>query len=129
MFVSLHRYLVVDTLMDFQRLIHPHLLHAGYAGLFHNVVAHKVEVFKTIEGDHFTMEDILIRPDVVFENCLTKAREGNPYYQDNLISLLAENEGFKRFLQPSDEQWMHQRMLEQEKETEERKANPDDLPF
>ena len=45
---------------------------------------------EAIEGDHFTMEDILIRPDVVFENCLTKARVGTPYYQDYLISLLAE---------------------------------------
>ena len=75
------------------------------------------------------MEDILIRPDVVFENCLTKARVGTPYYQDYLISLLAENEGFNRFLQPSDEQWMHQRMMEQEKEADERKAEQDDLPF
>ncbi len=84
---------------------------------------------EAIEGDHFTMEDILIRPDVVFENCLTKARVGTPYYQDYLISLLAENEDFKRFLQPSDERWVHQRMLEQEKEAEERKAEQDDLPF
>jgi hypothetical protein len=82
-----------------------------------------------MDGGHFTMEDILIRPDVVFEKYLTMAREGTPYCQDNLISLLAENEGFNRFLQPSDEQWMHQRMMEQEKEAEERKANQDDLPF
>ena len=84
---------------------------------------------EAIEGDHFTMEDILIRPDVVFENCLTRARKGTPYYQDHLISLLAENEDFKRFLQPSDERWVHQRMLEQEKEADERKAEQDDLPF
>ena len=84
---------------------------------------------EAIEGDHFTMEDILIRPDVVFENCLTRAREGTPYYQDHLISLLAENEDFKRFLQPSDERWVHQRMLEQEKEADERKAEQDDLQF
>ena len=84
---------------------------------------------EAIEGDHFTMEDILIRPDVVFENCLTKARVGTPYYQDYLISLLTENEDFKRFLQPSDERWVHQRMLEQEKEADERKAEQDDLPF
>ena len=82
---------------------------------------------EAIEGDHFTMEDILIRPDVVFENCLTKARVGTPYYQDYLISLLAENEDFKRFLQPSDERWVHQRMLEQENEAKERKAEQDDL--
>ena len=75
------------------------------------------------------MEDILIRPDVVFENCLTKARVGTPYYQDYLISLLAANADFKRFFQTSDERWVHQRMLEQEKEADERKAEQDDLPF
>jgi hypothetical protein len=84
---------------------------------------------ETMDGGHFTMEDILIRPDVVFEKYLTMAREGTPYCQDNLISLLAENEGFNRFLQPSDERWVHQRMLEQEKEADERKAEQDDLPF
>ena len=85
---------------------------------------------ETIDGDNFTVEDILIRPDVVFEYYLAKAREGNQYYQDDLISLLAENEGFKRRLQPSDEQWMQQRMMEQEKEAEERKARQTDaFPF
>ena len=87
------------------------------------------EDIETMDGGHFTIEDILIRPDVVFENYLTMAREGASYCQDNLISLLAENERFKRFLQPSDEQWMHQRMMEQEKEAEERKANQEDFPF
>ena len=75
------------------------------------------------------MEDILIRPDVVFEKYLTMAREGSHYCQDNLTSLLAKSEGFKRFLQPSDAQWIHQRMMEQEKEADERKAEQDDLPF
>ena len=87
------------------------------------------EDIETIDGGHYAMEDILIHPDLVFENYLTKARGGSTYCQDNLISLLAENEGFKRLLQPSDEQWMHQRMMEQEKEAEERKANQEDLPF
>ena len=45
------------------------------------------------------------------------------------LCLLAENEDFKRFLQPSDERWVHQRMLEQENEAKERKAEQDDLPF
>lgn len=87
------------------------------------------EDIETMDDGHFTMEDILICPDVVFEKYLTMAREGSHYCQDNLISLLAENEGFKRFLQPYDAQWIHQRMMEQEKEAEERKANPEDLPF
>ena len=87
------------------------------------------EDIEAMDGGHFTMEDILIRPNVVFENYLTMAREGSHYCQDNLISLMAKSEGFKRFLQPSDEQWMHQRMMEQEKEAEERKAEQDDLPF
>lgn len=82
---------------------------------------------EAVDGDCFTVEDILIRPDVVFEYYLTKAREGKRCYQDVLISLLAENEVLKRRLQPSDEQWIHQRMMEQEKETEERKAEP--FPF